>query len=110
MNQATTMRALLASNGIFLDEKPSSAPPPPIAPSEAAIDRDVIREILVDRGAPANDLDWLVASCISVEAAREYVPPPKYAWCVDCGQGEWIDADGCMGCRARQAGGKGPTT
>jgi hypothetical protein len=59
----------------------------------------VIREILVDRKAPANDLEWLTASCLSVRDAEDYRPPPRYAWCVDCMGEVACDEDGCIACR-----------
>lgn len=78
MNPAAALRAMLAGEGIFLDE-PVAQPPtatssPPTSP--APVDRDLVREILVDRGAPAEALDWLVDSCTNVEDAREFVPTP----------------------------------
>lgn len=71
---ADLMRAMLADVGIELD-----APVPPAAvkarisdPQEP--DRSVIREVLIAAGAPARDLEWMVASAPSVEAARTYRP------------------------------------
>lgn len=65
----------LASVGIFLDEDAKYEAPKPPKPPE--IDRGLIRAILIDAGAPAHALDWLTASCISVEAALTYRPPSE---------------------------------
>ena len=76
MNASQTLRALLATENIFLDEqpmigdrdvKPSNVPP---------VDREAIREILLERGAPMRDLDWLVASCPDLEHAMAFEPTP----------------------------------
>lgn len=76
MNPSATMRAMLATQGIFLDEtaavvhrdvKPANMPP---------VDRDAIRAVLVERCAPARDLDWLAASCPSMEHAIAFEPTP----------------------------------
>lgn len=78
MNPAATMRALLATQGIFLDETPAASPAATSSPttSPEAIDREAIREILLERGAPMRDLDWLVASCPSMEHALAFEPTP----------------------------------
>lgn len=69
-----TMRSMLMLNGIRLDDpappRRATAAPPPAPP----IDRDAIRAILIDRGAPDKDLDWLTRSCPSLEPARAYLP------------------------------------
>ncbi len=94
------LRGQLASVGILLDEPAvPSATATPSRPTSAPVDRELIREILVDLRAPANDLEWLTASCPSVEDAREYRPPPVYAWCVVCGGERPTDEAGCMACR-----------
>ncbi len=98
------LRGQLASVGILLDE-----PARPLtgnsaaAPTGAPVDRELIREILVDAHAPANDLEWLTASCSSVEAAREYRAPARQAWCFDCDSAQPTDAAGCLTCRERTA-------
>ena len=64
------------------------------------VDRDEIRAILVAAGAPSGDLEWLVASCPSIEDARGYRPPPaRQAWCLDCGDVTACDESGCIACR-----------
>lgn len=99
------LRGQLASVGILLDE-PTAAPatatssPPTL---DAPIDREVIREILVDRGAPEGDLEWLTASCPSVRDAEDYRPPAREAWCLTCDGSQPTDAAGCLTCRARAA-------
>lgn len=98
----TFLRGQLASVGIVLE--PAVAPSPaaaraPGADHPPAVDRDEVRAILVDAGAPAADLEWLIASCPSVEDARSYRPPPRQAWCIDCGGVTACDAKGCIVCR-----------
>lgn len=75
MNASETMRALLAHNGIFLDDEPAISPAPEPA-TTAPIDREAIREVLLERGVPMRELDWLVGSCPSMEAALSFVPTP----------------------------------
>lgn len=74
---AVFMRAQLASVGIVLDEpRPSAASWPTVVPrADPAVDRDLISEILVGRGASDRDLEWLVASCPSVDDALGYQAP-----------------------------------
>lgn len=79
MNPGDFLRRELAQNaGLFLDEPAAQSPTATSSPttSPATVDRELVREILVDRGAPAEAIDWLVDSCTSVEAAREFVPTP----------------------------------
>lgn len=95
------LRAELARNaGLFLDEPDSDrdVKPPNTPEPSLEVDRAEVRRILVAAGAPAADLEWLVASCVSVEAARGYRAPPSYAWCVDCGTSMPIDEHGCIAC------------
>ncbi|HEU4727653.1 MAG TPA: hypothetical protein VFT22_07185 [Kofleriaceae bacterium] len=71
------MREQLAKVGIVLDEpkvKPA-AQKPPAHDAAAGPDRALIREVLIERGAPLEDLEWLSASCPSIEDAIEYTPP-----------------------------------
>jgi hypothetical protein len=77
MNASQTLRAMLATEGIFLDEQPAPviATPSPTT-CDLPIDRALVREILGDHGAPDRDLDWLVASCPSVEHALAFEPTP----------------------------------
>jgi hypothetical protein len=58
-----------------------------------------VRAILAGAGAPARDLDWLVASCASVEDGRGYRPPPRHAWCVDGRGVAACDDLGCIACQ-----------
>lgn len=71
---AKFMRASLASVGIVLDESKQLIAVAP-AVMHAHVDRDMIRLILVEAGAPARDIDWLTASCPSLDHALGYVPP-----------------------------------
>jgi len=67
---------MLAQEGIFLDEKPPAASPPTRA-TAAPLDRAAIRDVLLERGAPLRDVDWLVASCPSMELAMAFDPTPS---------------------------------
>lgn len=96
----TYLRGQLASVGIVLDPVAETAPSsPPASAAPAEVDREEVRRILVEAGAPATDLDWLVASCPSIEDARGYRPPAREAWCIDCGGVRACDANGCIVCR-----------
>ncbi len=76
-DRSQSMRAHLASAGIFLDE-PKQSPKPATTPrAPVAIDRDEIRRVLAAAGAPARDLDWMVSSCPSVAHALAYRPTIK---------------------------------
>lgn len=102
MTQGERMRMLLAAQGIFLDE--TKKPSPPATSLTASLeepDRDEIRAILVRFGAPPDDLDWLVASCPSVEDAYAYQAPAPMAWCPVCDGPRAIYAGGCVVCRAQ---------
>jgi hypothetical protein len=96
------LRGQLASVGILLDPPTPAAAPPPAKQAPSSVDRDEVRTILVAAGAPAHELEWLVASCPSVEDARGYRPPPRLAWCIDCGDIRPCDDDGCFVCRGGQ--------
>lgn len=76
MNASQTMRSLLATSGIFLEETPAIAHRDVKPENVAPIDREAIREILLERGAPMRDLDWLVASAPSMEHALTFEPTP----------------------------------
>lgn len=71
----TFMRTQLAQVGIILTE-PTPRIPPGAATATAAepVDRELVRVILADAGAPLADLEWLVASCPSVDDALNYQP------------------------------------
>ena len=76
---AARMRVELASVGILLPE-PAEKPAPARAPattSGAAVDHALVRRILVSAGAPQHDLDWMTASCPSVDDALTYQPPEE---------------------------------
>jgi hypothetical protein len=77
MDASQTMRAMLATEGIFLDEQAAPVAATSSRPTcDAPIDRALIREILSDRAAPDRDLDWLVESCPSVDHALAFEPTP----------------------------------
>lgn len=92
------MRGQLAAAGIFLDdEKPAMAAAAPIAEVKPEPDRAFIREALEQGGAPASDLDWLVASCPDELAAVQY-KPPREAWCLRCEGVQPVGDFGCIEC------------
>jgi hypothetical protein len=90
----------LASVGIVLEPiaAPLSVAPAPAA--TAPVDRDEVRAILEAAGAPVADLEWLVASCLSIDDAKDYRPPPREAWCASCGGVRACDQRGCLVCQA----------
>lgn len=75
MSKSEELRVLLASVGIFISD-PVPVKPPAIVelrnrkptPSE----RKSITEILIAAGAPDRDIEWLVNSCPSIDAALGY--------------------------------------
>ena len=69
------MRAQLASVGITLDEPKSPIASTAPQPIPDPVDRDMIRLVLDEAGAPARDIDWLTASCPSLDYALGYLPP-----------------------------------
>lgn len=77
MSPWQTMRGLLANAGIFLHAAPAS-PAATSSPTarEAPVDRALVRDLLVERGAPERDLGWLSASCPSIEHALAFEPTP----------------------------------
>jgi hypothetical protein len=93
------LRGQLASVGILLDPPTPTAAATPAAKDESSVDRDQVRAILVAAGAPTEDLNWLIASCPSIEDARGYRPPPRSAWCIDCADVRPCDDGGCLVCR-----------
>lgn len=80
MDPGEFMRRELAQNaGIFLDEKPAEPEPEPEPDWDAIaelVDRELVRRILVERGAPVRDLEWLTVSCPSLAAAQMFEPTP----------------------------------
>lgn len=67
-------------------------------------DRASIRAALVAAGAPDRDLEWLVASCPSLEDARTYRSPARMAWCPLCDAAALVDERGCVSCRTALGG------
>lgn len=95
------MRGQLASVGIFLDEKPEIPVGAPVAtPTVADVDREFVREALIRAGAPAQDLEWLVASCPSEFDALEYRAPLPEAFCAVHDEPQPTDQHGCVLCRS----------
>jgi hypothetical protein len=92
------LRGLLASSGILLDEL-AIVTEPILRTGPAPVDRDEVRQILVADGAPAGDLEWLVSSCPTLDAARGYRAPARYAWCLECMGEVPCDDEGCINCR-----------
>lgn len=72
MNRSQVLRGMLAGIGILLDdERPTYAAPEPgsDADEESPQNRDKIRDILA-LVVGGDELDWMTASCPSVEHAR----------------------------------------
>lgn len=69
-----TMRGLLAGIGIFLEDIDPASDYVEIYQTPVPVDRDEIRALLMVLGAPTRHLDWLTASCPSVEYALTYKP------------------------------------
>lgn len=100
--EGAIMRMALANVGILLDDPPEQAPrAAPVVRPAPAVDRDLVREILIDARAPSGDIEWLVASCPSVADARDYRAPPREAWCPACDGPQPTDIGGCITCRTR---------
>lgn len=76
-DRSSNLRARLASVGIFLDDDKPKAAVAARASQPASIDREEIRTILRDLGAPESDLEWLVQSCPSIACALAYRPTIK---------------------------------
>jgi hypothetical protein len=94
------LRGQLASVGILPEPAAPSSAPAPREPAE--VDRPEVRAILTAAGAPAQDLEWLVASCTSIADARGYRPPARHAWCIDCGSVTACNDQGCIACRGER--------
>jgi hypothetical protein len=93
------MRSELARVGIVLDGPRDAIVRRDVKPeSIAPADRAAIRAELVDAGASDRELDWLTASCPSVEKARAY-HPAHIAWCPRCDGPTVCDEHGCTTCR-----------
>lgn len=78
-DRSAALRARLASVGIVIDDDPPAAAIPAARAPDAGPDREAIRAVLTAAGAPARDLEWLVASCPSVAHARGYTAPEHAA-------------------------------
>lgn len=76
-DQSSALRMRLASVGIFLDDKKTDPKAQPAQPAQVEVDRARIREILVAAGAPDSDVEWLTASCPSIDYALNYRPTTK---------------------------------
>lgn len=73
-----SMRTALLEVGVNIDDLPQKLARSPVQPPREApadVERQIIRQILVDAGAPARDLDWLSASAPTIAHARTYRPP-----------------------------------
>lgn len=66
-------------------------------------DRALICEILIDRGAPAADLEYLLVWYPTPRDAEDYRPPAREAWCPACDGLQPTDLAGCLTCRERDA-------
>lgn len=72
------LRGQLASVGILMDDPPThAATPDPVREPVTVDERDEMRRILTAAGAPVRSLEWLVASCPSINDARSYRAPRK---------------------------------
>lgn len=98
--ESARMRAELAAVGIILDDPRPPLSAVAIQQSAPPVDRDAVRAVLVAAGAPDRDVEWLVASCPSLEDAKAYRPPPIAAWCARCDAATFGDEGGCIPCRA----------
>lgn len=96
------MHSRLASAGIVLAPRVAASPSSPL-PAAMVLDRDKVRSILVERGAPKEDLDWLVASCVTLADAYDYCPPLRQAYCARCREVVPCNALGCIYCQAAEA-------
>lgn len=71
-----SMRTALMEVGIDIDDQPRKFEPlhqrPAPLPDPTTAERMLIREILIEAGAPSTDLEWMTSSCPSVAHARTY--------------------------------------
>ncbi len=75
-DRSQALRARLAAVGIVLDEPAAPKSTATSSPrTSTVVDREAVRAILVAAGAPKRDLEWLVVSAPSVQAAMAYSPP-----------------------------------
>lgn len=73
--ESERLRYLLASVGITLDEPKQARPNVVVPTGKPPVDKGRIRSILIERGAPEDQLWWLVRSCPSESDAMTYNPP-----------------------------------
>ena len=68
------------------------------------VDRDLVRKILLAQGASLDEIEWLTASCSSLQDAEMY-RPARIAWCLECNGPQLVGAVGCVACfeQARKA-------
>lgn len=76
-SKSESLRARLAAVGIYLDDEEKPAPITEVRTADPPVDREEIRRVLVDLGAPAGDIDWISASCPSLDHALAYRPTIK---------------------------------
>lgn len=70
------LKGQLASVGILLEDRPTDVARPQVVRDPITTDeRDEMRRILMSAGAPPRSLEWLVASCPSIDDARTYRAP-----------------------------------
>lgn len=81
-DRSVRLRQMLSAAGIELEKPAADRDPKPENAIPAEPDRARIREILVAKRAPDRDLEWLTASCPSLEHALAYRPPrpPRRAY------------------------------
>lgn len=77
LNLSECMRLDLARVGISLDDSKPSIARPPAPRGSPVVDRELVRAELTARGATPEQLEWLVPSCPSHEAARAFRPIRK---------------------------------
>lgn len=77
LDASEALRLQLATVGITLDEPRARYASSPPTQTARVVDRDLVRAELEQRGAKPEQLDWLVASCPSMSAARAFTPIKK---------------------------------
>lgn len=76
LDPSEAMRLQLATVGITLDEPRRYVASPP-ASATYVVDRQAVRAELEKHELAPEQLNWLVASCPSVQAARAFTPTKK---------------------------------
>lgn len=74
---AELMRIQLAQAGIAINPTVASRSASVPARATREPDRAAIRAVLLERGARPNELEWLIHSAPSLEAARAFTPTRK---------------------------------